>query len=297
MSDLIVRPMEQGDLDVVSRLIVEALNGGASQHGFPAEFPPDATVKPVLSVYRRCPTTTAWVATIEQEIAACTFLHVRPGRGWGTMGPLVVNPAMQGQGVSTRFLRAMVEKIGPMPMCGLVHAWNTPMYAMVSRAGWVASDVIVRLRRMPAPASPVGPRSGECVEATAEQVAPIDEALTGGHRLDDLRIVTSVGKFLMLRDGDAGQGFLGLVRGTTTALLGPAAATTPAALDRLFYEAECRVGATRELSALIPARVNPTIDALRLRGWQVRDLLVLVIRGDAKPPACPLALSLFPESF
>lgn len=297
MSELIIRPMEVGDIEIASQMLVEGLNALAARHGFAPEFPSVASVVPVLSAYRRCPSTKSWVATIHGEFAACTFSHMRPGRGICTVGPSVVNPKMHAKGIATKLFVPVVEDAHLLPVVGIVAAWNTAMYSIISTFGLTAREVIVRLRRKPSPIVNPADVQGECSDATPEQVDPVDEKLTGGHRIDDLRMLSMMGKLVLLRNHPNEEGFLGMIRGTNAALLGPAAATSEAALSRLFYEAESRIGATHELSAVIPARYGTTIESLRARGWQVRDLLVLVIRGDAGLPAFPVALSLVPESF
>ncbi|MDP2343971.1 MAG: hypothetical protein Q8O67_23640 [Deltaproteobacteria bacterium] len=290
---LTVRPMEVTDLAEVGRLLVTSLNEGAARQGFAPEFPSVAAATPVLSAYRRCSSTMSLVALKDGVLAAATFVHRRPGRGYGSIGPLVVEPSQQGGGAGAAFLAMIVEQLGSLPLAGLVPAWNTRMYAMVTRAGYVPMELLVRLQRPAAATTAIV--DGRCRDGRVDEVDAIDVAVTGGQRVDDLRLVSGFGRLVMVDDGED-RGFLGVVRGTQTALLGPGAASSPGALARLLRGIEGQLGATHELTALLPASQIEVVDELRDRGWRVRDLFVTLGRGKVAMSSAQRVLTLFPES-
>jgi predicted N-acetyltransferase YhbS len=103
-----LRPIEPPDGDEAARILYEAFAGIHDHHGFARDIPTlDAAIQ-LTTNYIAHPSIYGVVAEIEGRIVGSNFLDERgPVRG---VGPITVDPAVQGRGVGRRLMEAVIER-------------------------------------------------------------------------------------------------------------------------------------------------------------------------------------------
>lgn len=293
---LIIRRMEEKDVERAGEIIVAAFNDVFSRHGYHPPFPSrDVGILIAREYWQREPHE-SFVATDNDRVVGSGFLHLR-GDTAG-IGPITVDPAAQAQGVGKELMMAIIRTGRRCPSLRLVQdAFNTTSFPLYSRLGFVVCGTVLGLNGHDLrPAS--RPRAHTIREMRAdevEQVIALDTRLTGIVRPHDLQFFAARPPHLVSLSVGKLSGYLCLLRSGPSTFLGPAVATDPAILRSLIAQAiEMERG--KVLRLRLPARHQESLlDVLKM-GFRVDHLQTYMVRGPWKPPKGTDLLAVFPEA-
>ena len=293
---LIIRRMEEKDIERAGEVMVSAFNDVFTRHGYQPPFPSrDVGIEIARAYWQREPQE-SFVAVDNGRVVGSGFLHLR-GDTAG-IGPITVDPASQAKGAGKELMMAVIRTGRRCPSLRLVQdAFNTTSFPLYSKLGFVTYGTVLGLTgQVLRPAS--RPRAHTIREMTideVERVAALDSKLTGITRLQDLQFFAAQPPQLVSLSVGKLTGYLSLLRSGPTTFLGPAAATEPAILRSLIARAvEMEQG--KVLRMRLPARHQESLlDVLKM-GFRVDQLQTYMVRGPWKQPKGTDLLALFPEA-
>ena len=96
------------DAEACGRIIFDAFKGIAEQHGFPRDFPSVEAATQLATAFIADPSVYGVVAEMDGRVVGSNFLtEGDPIRG---VGPVTVDPTVQGGGIGRRLMEAVLEK-------------------------------------------------------------------------------------------------------------------------------------------------------------------------------------------
>src|SRR5215217_1536767 len=105
--NITLRPPTHGDAEACGRIMSEAFVEIANQHGFPPDFPSAQVGIERATAFIAEPSIFGVVAEIDGRIVGSNFLSEGdPIRG---IGPITVDPSVQGGGVGRQLMQAVIE--------------------------------------------------------------------------------------------------------------------------------------------------------------------------------------------
>ncbi|KLK91313.1 hypothetical protein AA309_20860 [Microvirga vignae] len=130
-----LRPVEPADAEACGRIIFEAFRGIADQHGFPWDFPSVEAGTQLAETFIAAPSIYGVVAELDGRVVGSNFMaEGDPIRG---IGPITVDPAVQGSGVGRRLMEAALERAGDAIGVRLVQdAFNTRSMSLYASLGF-----------------------------------------------------------------------------------------------------------------------------------------------------------------
>lgn len=285
--------MAPGDVPRVAAIFRDAFNEIYERRGF-GPVVTDGSVGAVIAhAYRDLDPGGCVIVTADGRVAGSGFLHVR-GRSAGA-GPITVDPPLQGCGAG----RALMDEIcrradeaGVASLRLIQDAFNETSFALYSRVGFVAREVLLRasfpstrLARSPAGVRPAA-------RGDLGRIGAIERPLLGIDRPQDHLLLLRLGEVFLARDGYLAR----IVRGGV-AVLGPlVAASLGTALD-LVAAATADLPPGSDVRLLLPARLTDLLDELLARRrLAVHSLCTYMVRGDYEPFRGYYVPTLFPES-
>lgn len=293
---LIIRRMEESDIERAGEVIVAAFNDVFARHGYQPPFPSREVGVGIARAYWQREPKESFVAIDDGHVIGSGFLHLR-GDTAG-IGPITVDPASQAKGVGRELMMAVIRTGRRCPSLRLVQdAFNTTSFPLYSKLGFASCGTVLGLTGQslrPATRS----RAHTIHEMTrneVERVVALDSKLTGITRAHDLQFFADQPPQLVSLSVGKLTGYLCLLRSGPTTFLGPAAATEPAILRSLIARAvEMEQG--KVLRMRLPARHQElVVDVLKM-GFRVDHLQTYMVRGPWKPPKGTDLLALFPEA-
>lgn len=293
---LIIRRMEEKDLERAGEIIVAAFNDVFTRHGYHPPFPSrDVGIGIAREYWHREPHE-SFVAIDDGRVVGSGFLHLR-GDTAG-IGPITVDPTAQAKGAGKALMMAVIRTGRRCPSLRLVQdAFNTTSFPLYSKLGFASCGTVLGLTGQDLrPASrPRAHTVREMAAGEVEQVAVLDTKLTGITRSQDLQFFAAQPPQLVSLSVGKLSGYLCLLRSGPNTFLGPAAATDPAILRSLIARAiEMERG--KVLRLRLPARHHELLlDVLKM-GFRVDHLQTYMVRGPWKPPKGTDLLALFPEA-
>jgi hypothetical protein len=282
-----LRPLEPRDLDLAGVLLYEAFARAARSRGQPAPWPDAHAARALAESYRDG----GLVADVDGAVAGVGFARRRGDVA--TVGPLAV--AAPGRGTGGLLLDELVataEGQGAVSV-RLFHDGAPDSFALLSGRSFAPIDVVACLER-PAGAAPrLGASRGLEVTpyraADTDEIASLDQRLTGGARKDDLAAQVR----LVARRRGAIVGYLGV--GAGRGVLGPALALDVADLGALIARALADVDGPAQ-TRLSTAAPTAMLAALGL-GFRVTALGTVMVRGVSPPARPPQLYATMPEVF
>ena len=229
------------------------------------------------------------VAEVDGEVVGMAWLHARGPVA--TLGPLAVDPDMQGRGIGRALLARCIELAGPrVPQLRLVQeSYNAASLGLYLRAGFRVVAPLVELELAPGlRAGAVTPSSAQVRDAVAADRALLverDSRAFGASRPQNVDFYLRRGRALVAERGTAPAGYafgIGLGR---VAYLGSASAEDGEVLLELLASlATALQGDATAVRALVPAGDRRLVDGLLGIGFRVLRACHYMVRGGGTAP-------------
>jgi predicted N-acetyltransferase YhbS len=226
----------------------EAFRGIADQHGFPWDFPSVVAGTQLATTFIAAPLIYGVVAELDGRVVGSNFMaEGDPIRG---IGPITVDPAVQGSGVGRRLMEAALERAGDAMGVRLVQdAFNTRSMSLYAALGFDVREPLLLMQGTPRS----GPDRGYAVRSmTAADVDACGALCTSVHgveRTHELQEALRVfSPFVLEREGH----ITGYLSAATFWLMNHGMAETE--LDMRALLAGAGSMSTEPLSLLLPTR-------------------------------------------
>ena len=296
------RPMTETDAAIVGALIYRAIGRIFRDHGQPEPIADEGEGERLARRYLELDPDGALVVEREGKIAGAGFVHVRDEIA--SLGPVVVDPRMQGQGIGKGLvdhLIARAERCASTRL--LVDGFNMRAIGIVLKRGFVPRDHGLRLvalggLRGPGMMHAIAPAPvRELVLADLEAVAVYDSAFFGGSRLRDFRALLAAGGMgLIAEERGATRGYLFGRLEETLAILGPGSADSPELMAQLLARLGERIAseATIVLTYLFASQAEVVQEAFAM-GFRATSLGLYMVEGAYTPLMRPAVIGLPPD--
>jgi GNAT superfamily N-acetyltransferase len=179
----------------------EAFGGIADQHAFPRDFPSVEVATQLAGAFIAEPSVFGVVAEKDGKVVGSNFLSEGdPIRG---VGPITVDPSVQGSGAGRRLMQAVIERGREAAGVRLVQdAFNTRSYSLYASLGFDVKEPLLLMRGTPRGE----PNSSATVRLMAEHdvtaCATLCTAVHGYERSHELRDALRLfSPFVVERDG------------------------------------------------------------------------------------------------
>ena len=229
------------------------------------------------------------VAEVDGEVVGMAWLHARGPVA--TLGPLAVDPDMQGRGIGRALLARCIELAGPrVPQLRLVHeSYNAASLGLYLRAGFRVVAPLVELELAPdVRAGAVTPSSARLRDAVAADRALLverDSRAFGASRPQNVDLYLRRGRALVAERGTAPAGYAFGIGFGRVAYLGSASAEDGEVLLELLASlATALQGDGTAVRALVPAGDRRLVDGLLGIGFRVLRACHYMVRGGGTAP-------------
>src|SRR5215204_1290235 len=146
--DVNIRTVRPHDATQCARLIVEAFNGIADRHGFPRDFPSIELATERAASRITDPSVYGVVAEKKGTVVRVNFLA--EGDPIRAVGPIAVDPSVQGSGVGRLLMQAVLERARGSVSVRLVQdAFNTRSVALYASLGFEVKEPLLLMRGTP----------------------------------------------------------------------------------------------------------------------------------------------------
>jgi GNAT superfamily N-acetyltransferase len=143
-----IRPAITADAEACGRIIFEAFKGIAEKHGFPPDFPSVDAATQFATIFIADPAIYGVVAEMEGRVVGSNFL-TEGDPIWG-VGPITVEPSVQGGGIGRLLMEAVVERARDAIGVRLVQdAFNTRSIAIYALLGFDVKEPLLLIRGTP----------------------------------------------------------------------------------------------------------------------------------------------------
>jgi predicted N-acetyltransferase YhbS len=243
-----IRSATPADAEACGRIIFEAFRGIADQHGFPWDFLSVVAGTQLATTFIAAPSIYGVVAELDGRVVGSNFMaEGDPIRG---IGPITVDPSVQGSGVGRRLMEAALERAGDAMGVRLVQdAFNTRSMSLYAALGFDVREPLLLMQGTPRS----GPDRGYAVRSmTAADVDACGALCTSVHgveRTHELQEALRVfSPFVLEREGH----ITGYLSAATFWLMNHGMAETE--LDMRALLAGAGSMSTEPLSLLLPTR-------------------------------------------
>src|SRR4029079_7174747 len=200
--DITDRPATDNDTDACGRICYEGFRSVAERHGFPPTFPSVEVATQRVGAFIRHPSVFGLVAEPgDGKIVGCNFLSERdPIRA---IGPIVIDPATQGQGIGRRLMQAVLNRAhGARGVRLLQDSFNVQSLSLYASLGFDAQETLVVLSGTPADEPPSGWQIRSLTASDIAGCESLHKNVHGCTRTNELRDALATGTpVVALRDG------------------------------------------------------------------------------------------------
>jgi predicted N-acetyltransferase YhbS len=174
------------DAEACGRIIFEAFAAIADQHAFPRDFPSVEVATQLATVFIGDPSVFAVVAEFDGRVIGSNYLSEGdPIRG---VGPITVDPSVQGGGVGRRLMQAVLERGRDADGVRLVQdAFNTCSIALYASLGFDVKEPLLLIRGMPRSKLDSGFNVRAMTSDDVSACARLSTAVHGHERSHELR--------------------------------------------------------------------------------------------------------------
>ena len=290
-----IRPMLKKDIQVVGNILFRSFNSVTSKYGYPPKFQNKKEGDAWAWALLRHQPVEIFIAEIEGRISGLCCLN--PRGEIGGVGPVVVDPDIQGKHIGYYLMRALIEKADRIESLRLIQeAYNPASFALYHRLGFVP---VACMLEMVFGGTGLVPRKMNEQVATLTQddmdvLAGYDRPKSKSDRRVDFQYYAQWGKIFIYREGDKVRGFLACLPGPESVTFGPLVADGEAEAIALIQNAvtvfEGKVCRTRIMAGdLILA------ETMKKWGFRIHCINNLMVRGTWRPGANVEAFGIFPE--
>jgi predicted N-acetyltransferase YhbS len=188
-----IRSAIAADSEACGRIMFEAFRGIAERHRFPQDFPSVEAATHLANLFIAAPSIYGVVAEIDGRVVGSNFLtEGDPIRG---VGPITVDPYVQGSGVGRRLMDAVLDRARDAIGVRLVQdAFNMCSIALYASIGFDVREPLMLMRGTPRSKPDLGftvrPMKGEDVSACATLCMTVHGIERTSELRDALRLFT-----------------------------------------------------------------------------------------------------------
>jgi GNAT superfamily N-acetyltransferase len=266
------------DAEACGRIIFEAFKGIADQHGFPWDFPSVEAGTQLAATFIAAPSIYAVVAELDGRVVGSNFMaEGDPIRG---IGPITVDPSVQGSGVGRRLMEAALERAGDAMGVRLAQdAFNARSMALYASLGFDVREPLLLIRGTPRSGPDLGvsvrPMTAADVDACIDLCTSV-HGISRSHELQEaLRVFTP---FVVEREGR----ITGYLSAATFWLMNHGVAETE--LDMRALLAGAGALSAEPLSLLLPTRQANLFRWCLHQGMQAIKPMTLMTMGHYQEP-------------
>ena len=229
------------------------------------------------------------VAEVDGEIVGMAWVH---GRGpVATLGPLAVDPRMQGRGIGRALLGRCIDLAGPrVPQLRLVQeSYNTTSLGLYLRAGFRVVAPLLELELAPGGrvggVTPTGARLREAGAGDRTRLIERDGRAFGAPRPQNVDLHLQRGRALVAERGTALAGYaFGIGLGQVAYLGSASAEDADVLLELLASLAADLHGDTTGVRTLVPPSDRRVVDGLLGIGFRALRACHYMVRGGGTAP-------------
>ena len=290
MPGLEIRPAEPRDVERAGDVNFLAFYQAALSHGVPPVVTAPGESRRYIRYLLDFDPFGGVVAELDGDVVAVAWLH--PRGAVATIGPLAVDPRVQGRGIGRRLLERLIEVAGKgVPQIRLVQeSYNVVSLGLYLRAGFRVVAPLLDLQ-LPAGSPSVPPRlpAGVVVRpAAADDRARLvarDARAFGAPRAQSIDLYLGRGRVMVVEDGHALTGYAMGMGFEATAFLGSASADDPDVLLGLLGAVASELAARGHVvRTLVPATDRRLVDGLLGLGFRVFRACQYMVRGGGTAP-------------
>lgn len=289
MAAVTIRPLEERDVDRAGDVNFVAFHDVALRHGQPPVVTAPADARGYIRHLLAFDPLGGSVAELDGELVGMAWVHVRGPVA--TIGPVAVEPRLQGQGIGRRLVERCIERAGPrVPQVRLVHeSYNAASLGLYLRAGFrvVAPLVELELARgaRVVAAGPSGARLRAATEADRTRLVERDGRAFGAPRPQSVELYLRRGRTLVAERGTALAGYAFGISLGALGYLGSASAEDGDVLLELLASLATELhGEGTALRTLVPATDRRLVDGLLGVGFRVFRACHYMVRGGGTAP-------------
>ncbi|MGH9718841.1 MAG: GNAT family N-acetyltransferase [Bryobacteraceae bacterium] len=200
---LTLRPPTSADIEPCGQIIYDAFREIALRHGFPPDFPALEMANGVAGMLIESSGVFGVVAERDGRVVGSNFLaESNAVRG---VGPITVDPSVQGNGVGRRLMEAVIERGRGAPGVRLTQdAFNSRSLSLYASLGFEVKEPLVMIQGRPRSGPPpdAGVRVRPLEPADIEGCAALCRSVHGIDRSAELRHSGPMAEpWVALRDG------------------------------------------------------------------------------------------------
>ncbi|MDP8980528.1 MAG: GNAT family N-acetyltransferase [Acidobacteriota bacterium] len=195
---LALRSPTPSDIDPCSRILYQAFHDIAVQHGFPPDFPTLDHAVHLIGALIASPATYGVVAEQDGRVVGSNFMSESdPIRG---VGPITVDPSVQGSGVGRQLMEAVIERGRGAPGVRLLQdAFNSRSMSLYASLGFEVKEPTVMIQGRPRSRAMPGWTVRPMELSDVDECAKLCRRIHGFDRANELR--HSAAPWVALRDG------------------------------------------------------------------------------------------------
>ena len=289
MASLTIRPLEERDADRAGDVNFVAFHDVALRHGQPPVVTAPADARSYVRHLLAFDPLGGSVAELDGEVVGMAWVHVRGPVA--TIGPVAVEPRVQGQGIGRRLVERCIERAGPrVPQIRLVHeSYNSASLGLYLRLGFrvVAPLVELELARggRVAAVGSSGATLRFATDADRTRVVERDSRAFGAPRPQSVEMYLRRGRTLLAERGSTLVGYaFGIGLGGLGYLGSASAEDGDVLLELLGALATTLHGERTALRTLVPATDRKLVDGLLGIGFGVFRACHYMVRGGGTAP-------------
>jgi len=143
-----IRTAAASDASACGPIIYEAFKGINEAHGFPKDFPSVEIATHLAGAFIADPSIFGVIAEVDGKVAGSNFLW--EGDPIRAVGPISVDPAVQGAGIGRRLMQAVIERGKDAAGIRLVQdAFNTRSISLYASLGFQAKEPLMLMSGRP----------------------------------------------------------------------------------------------------------------------------------------------------
>jgi GNAT superfamily N-acetyltransferase len=186
LTEVVLRPATPADAEACGRICYEGFKALNERHGFPPNYASVEAATGRVHAFLEHPAVFGVVAEHGGRVLGFNFLSERdPIRA---IGPIVVDPAVQGRGVGRQLMAAVLDRAAGAPAVRLAQeAFNLGSLALYAGLGFKAKEPLVALTGRPLPTPLAGWEVRPLREEDLATCAALYERVHGYPRANELR--------------------------------------------------------------------------------------------------------------
>jgi predicted N-acetyltransferase YhbS len=273
-----IRPATPADSEACGRIIFEAFRGIADRHGFPWDFPSEEAGAQLATTFIEAPSIYGVVAELDGRVVGSNFMaEGDPIRG---IGPITVDPAVQGSSVGRRLMEAALARAGDALGVRLVQdAFNTRSMSLYASLGFDVREPLLLMQGTPRSGPDLGYAVRPMTAADLDACGALCTAVHGVERTHELQEALRLfAPFVVEREGR----ITGYLSAATFWLMNHGVAETE--LDMRALLAGAGAMSPEPLSMLLPTRQANLFRWCLHQGLRAIKPMTLMTMGHYQEP-------------